>query len=257
LLCTRGKVIKPDLFNQFPGSFAPRIVGVVEIPGFVDFLTTAKTDFLRGRKYREFESLYGPVREEFKSWLGELGVQPVEIAGTDEAAQLEREIRKVLEDIPELGDFFGFRTRKTVLQQTVTGTTPASVHEGIEFTLPSGEGERGEGPGLVDVGDEPGKALVENPEGGTEKATPITRTARRGPRISFASAPGRDDLAWVDGNSVIINTGHPAYAKVRSNNIARRQHSLFAIGAAIQRFLVGENGDQMFVDRLMSAWGKK
>jgi len=95
-------VIKADLFNQFPGSLAPRIVGVVEIPGFVNFLTTAKTDFHPGGKHREFESLYGPIRDEFKSWLTKLGVQPTETAGTDEAAQLERELRKLVDDIPEL-----------------------------------------------------------------------------------------------------------------------------------------------------------
>ena len=67
LLCTHGKVIKADLFNQFPGSFGPRLLGVVEIPDFVKFLTTSKTDFIRKGKHREFERLYDPIRQEFKS----------------------------------------------------------------------------------------------------------------------------------------------------------------------------------------------
>ena len=45
--------------------------------------------------------------------------------------------------------------------------------------------------------------------------------------------------------------------KVRSNKMARMHHSLFAIGAAIQRDLASENVDLMFVDRMMAAWGKK
>ena len=39
LLCTYGKVIKVELFNQFPGSFGPQIFGLVEIPELVKFLT--------------------------------------------------------------------------------------------------------------------------------------------------------------------------------------------------------------------------
>lgn len=259
LLCTRGKVIKPDLFNQFPGSLGPRIFGLVEVPAFVNFLTTSKTDFVRRLKPREFESLYGPIREQFKTWLTELGIQPMEIAGTDEAAKLERELRKVAEDVPELGEFFGFRTRKTVLRQSDAGEVGAGIHEGIETTFPVGDGKGGQGPGPVDVGDQPGEALIENQESGTVRASPISRTGRRGPKIGFAEAPDRVELAWVDGNTVVINSGHPSYAKTRSDSTARRHHCLFAIGSAIQRFLTGNEdaAELKFLDRMMAAWGKK
>ena len=259
LLCTRGKVVKPDLFNQFPGSLGPRIVGVVEVPDFVNFLTTAKTDFMRRWKHGEFERLYGPIREEFKAWLGEIGVQPTEIAGTDEASKLERELKRLLDDVPELAEFFGFRTRTTVLTQTDSGSVTAGVHEGTDVTFPIGEGEGRGTPGPVGPGDQPGEALVEDDESGTARATPISRTGRRGPKITFAEAPGREELAWVEGSNVVINSGHPSYAKTRSDAVARRQHSLFAIGAAVQRYLCSGDSapDLMFVDRMMAAWGKK
>ena len=259
LLCTRGKVIKADLFNQFPATLGPRIIGLVEVPHFVNFLTTAKTDFMRRFKPREFEKLYGPIREEFKTWLGELGIQPAEIAGTDEAARLERELKKVLDDVPELAEFFGFRTRKPVLAASDTGDVTAATHEGIDVTFPVGEGSAAQGPGPVDVGDEPGEALVEDEKTGTKAASPISRTARRGPKIAFAEAPDRVDLAWVDGNNVVINSGHPSYGKTRADSTARRLHCLFAVGSSIQRFLAsGDDAtDLMFVDRMMAAWGKK
>jgi hypothetical protein len=259
LLCTHGKVIKADLFNQFPGSLGPRLVGLVEIPGFIDFLTTAKTDFIRVRgKHREFEGLYDPIRREFKAWLAELGVQPLELMGTDEAMKLERELKKLLEDIPELGEFFGFRTRKTVLQQASNGTVIAKLHEGVEATFPIGEGAGRGDLAPLDIGDEPGQTLIEDQESGTEKAEPISRTARRGPKIKFVSAPDRVDLAWVDGNYVVINTEHPSYTKTRSDSLAKKIHCLFAIGSAIQRFVAADNPkDLMFIDRLMAAWGKK
>lgn len=259
LLCTHGKAIKADLFNQFPGSFGPRLFGMVEIPDFVKFLTTAKTDFIRKGKSREFEGLYGPIRQEFKSWLEkDVGVEPTEVAGTDEAIKLERELKKILEDVPELKEFFGFRARKNVPVQNENGVDRANIQDGIEVTFPIGEGPGGEGPGPVVPGDEPGQSLVKSEEG-AEKVKPISRKARRGPKIAFNEVPDRVDLAWVDGNNVVINIGHPSYVRARSNALSRKIHSLFAIASAIQRFLgrESETPDLMFIDRLMAAWGKK
>lgn len=259
LLCTFGKVIKADLFNQFPGNIGTRVLGIVEIPGLVNFLTTAKTDFIRREKHREFESLYDPVRQEFKLWLGELGLQPAEITGTDEATKLERELKKISDDVPELAEFFGFRTRKDVLQTDSHGIIQASLKEGIEATFPIGEGEAGEGLGPVDVGEQPGQALVEDNKAGIEPAKPISRVGRRGPKISFTEAPDKVDLAWVDGNNIVINSSHPSYVKVHSDTMARRLHNLFAVGNAVQRFVAsgGDFQDLMFTDRMMAAWGKK
>lgn len=257
-LCTYGKVIKADLFNQFPGSVGPRIFGMVEIPGFVKFLTTAKTDFMRKGKYKEFERLYDPIRQNFKDWLRDIGLEAVEILGTDEARKLERELKKILEDVPELSDFFGFRTKKKVLREDPAGSDVASGHEGAQITFPDGEGATAGGEGPVDTGDEPGQSLEKDQEG-DKRARPISRKARRGPKVAFAEAPDRVDLAWVEGNNVVINTGHPSYRKARSNARARRLHSLFAIAGAVQRFLgsESESPDMMFIDRMMAAWGQK
>lgn len=260
LLCTYGKVIKADLFNQFPGEFGPRIFGVVEIPDFVNFLTTAKTDFIRERgRYRQFEKLYDPVRQEFKAWLEKLGVSAADTVDTGEAAKLERELKKLVEEVPELGDFFGFRTRKTVFQQNDNGSTPVSIQEGIEPTFPDGTGESQGGlGGYPDVGDQPGQSPVEDKAHGTQRGTPISRSGRRGPKITYDDRPNRIDLAWVDGNSVTINSGHPSYAKARSDSTARRLHGIFAIGSAVQKFLISEGEAQAstFLDRMMAAWGR-
>jgi len=264
LLCTHGKVVKGDLFNQFPGVFGPRVFGLVEVPGFINFLTTAKTDFIRARgKYREFESLYDPIRKEFKAWLEKsIGIQSLEsITDADEARKLEREIKKIVEDIPELEEFFGFRAKKTVLQPSASGPLNADVHEGAEGTFSSGDGVKSSKPGKapLDEGEGAGQALVENQTSGEKKASPISRTARRGPMIGFSSAPEKPELSWVEGNKVVINSGHPSYAKIKSNAQARKVHSFFAIGVAVQRVMstAASAPDLMFVDRLMTALGKK
>lgn len=258
LLCTHGKVIKSDLFQQYPANYGPRIFGVVEMPGFIDFITTSKTDFNRKGRNRDFERLYGPLREDFKQWLADLGVQQAEAENTGEAAQLERELRRIANAIPELSDFFGFRNRTSVLQPKDDGETTAEQHEGVEITYPEGDGHRNPDPkpGPLEPGDDQGTTLVDNPKG-QERATPITRQGRRGPRISFESRDDREDLAWVDGNTVVINSGHPAYKKADSSVRSRQIHNIFAIAWAVQKFVASSDspGELTLVDRMLSAWG--
>jgi hypothetical protein len=258
LLCTHGKVIKADFFNQFPGKLGPQIFGMVEIPELVNFLTTSKTDFMRKGKLKQFEQLYNPIRQEFKEWLGNIGIETSEITGTNEALELEKELKKISEEVPEISKFFGFWTKKSVLIENGKGTTPFMSQEGAEYTIPIGKGKREGGTGFLDEGDKPGQISIEDNKG-EDKATPISRKSRRGPKIAFVKSPDRTELAWVEGNNVIVNSGHPSYFKIQSNAKAKRLHNLFAIASAIQRYLGAENEkpDFMFVDRLMATWGKK
>ena len=249
-------MIKSDLFNQFPGEIGPRIFGVVEIPDFVDFLTSAKTDFMRGGRHRELEKMYGPVREEFKQWLHGLGVLQLETSSTDEGLRLEKELRKLIDYVPELGEFFGFRMPKEIIRPNANGDTTAEMQDGLQTAFPVGNGQAGKGDGLLDSGDEPGQALVEDKLKGQTPATPITRSSKHGPKVAFVDAPTRQDMAWIEGNNVVINIGHPAYIKVCTNNVAKRLYYLFSIADAIQRFMNDtERQDLMFTDRMMAAWG--
>jgi hypothetical protein len=116
-LCTYGKVIKADFLGQFPGSFGPRIFGVVEVPFFAKFLTTNKTDFARKRNPKEFEKLYGPIREEFKAWLKSIGVESQEIAATDEAKNLKESSRKLWMKFQNWMNFLGFEPKEMFLDK--------------------------------------------------------------------------------------------------------------------------------------------
>lgn len=263
LLTTHGKVIKADLFNQFPANLTPKIFGVVEIPEFINFLTTSKTDFIKKRKYKDFESYYNPIREQFISWMIELGIQQEEVVDIDEAKKLERELNKLLDMVPELTDFFGFRSRKNILAKKEDGNLTASTKEGIDITFPIGEiGSTHGKPGPVDVGNQPGEATVSDSEDGKIRAQPISRTGKRGPKINFSARKDRVDMSWIDGNNVIINSEHPSFIKTRSNSSTRRLYCLFAIASAVQKFISntdeqsGLTEELMFIDRMMAAWGK-
>lgn len=254
VICTRGKAVKAELFNQFPGEYGSRVVGVVEIPPLVKFLTTSKTDFIR-RRYKEFEQLYGPVREAFRQWLRDIGVQTT-AAGTPESVVIERELRKILDQVPELSDFLGIRAPKDVLTQDHSGEVLADLVEGGAPTFPVGIGVRGKSPAPAEVGCGDATALLAAGVGA--RASKISRTGRKGPRISFSAAAERSELAWVEGSEIVVNSAHPCYTKHRGDARAAKLHCLFAVGLAVQKLLsVNGHGEGLdFVDRMMAAWGK-
>ena len=260
-LCTYGKVVKSEFLNQYPGLYAPKILGVVELPGLIKFLNTSKSDFIRSRgKGRSLESLLDLVRQDFKKWLVEIGVSEVDKNDNAiEAAKIEREIKKIISDIPELAEFFGSsnsRMGKSLVQNN-EGEVESHLELGMDITYPTGTGdENGGQTGPVIPGEEDGESLA---EGGEERAKPISRKVRTGPRIAFSSRPSQSELAWIEGNSIIINSGHPSYEKAKSNPTSRTLHNLFSIGSAIQKIILSDENrkpDLMFVDKMMAAWGR-
>ena len=260
-LCTYGKVVKSEFLNQYPGSYGPNIIGLVEIPELIKFLNTSKSDFNRPRgKGKALESLLDLVRQEFKNWLVEIGVSDVnKNDNAAEVAKIEREVKKIISDIPELMEFFGSsnsRVDKSLVQNS-KGEAGSHLEPGIDITYPTGAGDKSNGEvGPVTLGGEDGESLA---EGGEERAKPISRRVRTGPRIAFSSRPDQSDLAWIEGNSIIINSGHPSYEKSKTNPTSRILHNLFSIGSAIQKLILSDENrepDLMFVDKMMAAWGR-
>ena len=258
LLCTYGKVIKAEFFNQFPGAFGTRIFGIVEIPELIDFLTTQKTDFTRKGQFKKFESLMSPIRLEFITWLKEIGIESKEITDSSDAIRLEREIKRILDDIPEISDFFGFWSKKNLFTKSEHGTTSTEVIEGVGESLPIGEGARGVGPGVADTGPNPGEVLQAISDGGII-AQPISRSTKRGPKIGFKEDKNKFELSWVEGSNIIINVGHPIYEKAKTYKKEFLLY-LFSIACAIQRHKnedESEIPDFYLIDRVMNALGKK
>lgn len=254
-----GKIIKYDFFGQFPGEVAPRIFGLVEIPVFIDFLNTSKTDFIRKRHTAKiFNNYYSNIREEFKNWLKEIGVKTIEAINTEEAIKLEQEIKKLVKEIPELSNFFGSSNKAKVLFKDDLGDISSKIVEGTETTYPNGEGEKSVNEGRLGPGEGAGESIIETVEG-LEKAKPISRRVKSGVRISFADNPERIDLAWLEDNTIVVNSGHCCYQKLKNNMQAKRVHNVYSIAIALNKELnlrgVLENSNN-FIDRIMSEWGK-
>lgn len=256
MLCTFGKVVKCDFLNQFPGQLSNKIFGLVEVPNFINYLTTSKTDFIRKRgKYNGYEKLIQPVRDEFKDWLKDLGIQSAELEDSAEARKLEKELSKLFDEIPELTDFFGFRNRKNILAKNQDGQIEAENTTG-QISFPQGEGNNGQNnQGLFAEGDGDQEALKESDEG-IARATPIGRSTNKGPKIGFMNAPEKNEMAWIEGNAILINSSHPSYLRA-SNDLAKRYYCLFVIANTVQKFLWDGEGtpDLNFIERMITAWG--
>jgi len=251
----RGKVVSIDFLNLFPGNGAQRIFGLAEVPPLIQSLNTSKESFIKRENYQKY---IDPLKVKLKEWLHELGITTAEELKTKDAVKLERELKKMIEELPELFHLFGSSIKRNVLAHAKNGLVLAEAQEGINPTLPlHGDSKESDDLGLVDTGTEEGVALVANDDG-SQRAKPISRSRRAGVHISFLEAPDNSALGWLDDDILIINIGHPSYLKVATNN-ARKMHNIFSIAVTLERELKQRElikDDENYVERFMIAWGK-
>ena len=101
LLCTRGKVIKSELFGLSTGILGSKLFGIVEIPELVGYMTTNKCDLKSSPgRYRDLNRLLDPIREKLREFLATHGVAVVEQSRNQLSARLERELTKLVRRLP-------------------------------------------------------------------------------------------------------------------------------------------------------------
>lgn len=258
LISVYGKIVKNEWFSIFPNQNASRVVGIVEVPDLIRFLNTSKQDFIRPKgRNLEFEKLYQPIREKFSEWINEIGLKTTPIDENLETRKIEKELMKIIETIPEFSDFFGSNNTKRLCQPNTKGDINADQKEGVDVTFPTGDKSKGKSDGVFDQGDAPGTTYVDN-EKGDYKVTPISRKAKKGPKIIFINSPDLLELSFVEGNTISINSGHKVFIKVKGDFKEKRALYLIAIGCAIMRFRAQqeETPDLLLIDRILSAWGE-
>jgi len=252
---TFGKVIKRDYLKQyFPNM--NRVTGIIEVPELVECLTTNKCDFRRegtaGNKYYRFGKL---AQREFRKWLEELQlVEKKEIKSDRDAQRLQRVINRIVGDIPDLQKFYGFRTNRESLVKEDNGEYTGSFPE-----ILSGEEETEQEQSDEDVvKDAIDKAVkrIQGLEAGEERAAEKkVRSTRFGPKIQYADEPHRDDISWMDGETVLINTAHPTFKKAISKKVVE-YHNLFAVATAMLRDIPTATEKIQLLELFMSRWGK-
>lgn len=255
LLSTHGKVIKPELFGQSTGMLGAKLFGIVEIPGLIDYLTTNKSDLKSGSGGRssELNRLLDPVRDELKKFLSRNGVAVSEPQRNQLSSRLERELTKIVNQLPELRDFDGLLRKSGSLRKSDKGDISASERKSQAEKRDSDTDNRentGTGTGTS------GKSREPDQSGGTRTQRQRSRR-NQGPRVAFEDHPGRGETAWLDSSTIVINSGHAAYRKGATNSQSALTYCMFAMGVALDKADLDQNGDgSSYVDKFLTAWGQ-
>lgn len=248
LLCTHGKVIKPELFGQSTGLLGTKLFGIVEIPSLVKYLTTNKSD-IKGGRSRKLNQLLDPVREELKKFLAKHGIAVVQPNRNQLSTKLERELTKMVHRLPELKDFDGLLRKSRTLRKSDNGNIPTS-----EINSPSESNTN-----VSNAKDDSGGSARKQDEKGKTKAKRQRSRRNQGPRVAFEEHPGRDETAWLQSDTVIINSGHAAYRQRTTQDQARLTYCMFSIGIALDKanLIQPTTGNTSYVDKFIAAWGQE
>lgn len=236
-LCTYGKVILREWFRKFPVD-PERVTGLVEVPELVTALTTNKCDFHRGgTEGQRYYRFYREIQSEFGSWLESVGALSRPPQASREAGRLERVLRDILAGVPELEQLAGLLGRRG-------SEGRAADHS-------------------EDVRTAPADRRPEEPTDGEQPASRPERPAapRRhrlsGLRVAWVRGGTDRLMGWVDGDTVLVNEDHPAFAKAREAGL-KEYHDLLSVAVALLEHRGTEPADDTLdlLSRFFSAWGR-
>lgn len=254
LLCTHGKVIKPELFGQSTGLLGSKLFGIVEIPGLIEYLTTNKSDLKGGPSGRSkgLNQLLDPVREELRAFLAQHGVAVAEPRRNQLSVKLERELSKMLKQLPELRDFDGLLRKSRRLRKNADGDILTSDVKS------QSQKENARSQNKDSVGNRNGGSSRQIDKDGKTRANRSRSRRNQGPRVAFEEHPSRNETAWIDsGNIIVINNGHAAYRSRTTNVQAELTYCMFAMGVALDKAGIDHSGDSTsYVDKFITAWGQ-
>ena len=255
LLCTHGKVIKPELFGLSTGMLGAKLFGIVEMPGLIEYLTTNKSDLKggpgRGKGMNQF---LAPVAEELKKFLAQQGIATAEPQRNRLSERLERELTKMVRQLPELQDFDGLLRKSRTLRKNDDGDLLTSETRSRNES----ENHRDKTDGKTDGGGNSGGSSRTEDKAGKTRATRQRSRRNQGPRIAFEEHPGRGETAWLGSDIIIINSGHSAYRKQATHTQASLTYCMFAIGVALDKAeLVAPDDGVSYVDKFITIWGEQ
>ena len=255
LLCTYGKAVKSELFGLPTGKLGNSLFGIYEIPDLSDFLTTNKSDFKdKPGRSRPLGKILDLVKDQLRGYLEDQGVTLSDRKRGALSARIERELRSIVDQLPELRDFGTNRLREQTLREDELGDIKASLADG-NANSSENEGESGTKSGSGDGATSQEPAYEATQDGATPTRQRRARRSR-GPQVAFEDLPSRPEISWVDGDVITINSGHSAYSNRISGDPARLTYCMFAIAVAIDKAGLADPVEGMsYVDTFLSAWG--
>jgi hypothetical protein len=255
-ICTFGKVIERTWFRKEPRE-KQRIIGWIEAPYLIEAVTTDKCRFQRGNK--TWEGFFRKTQAEFNDWLEEIGFMERPVEKKANFSNLEKEINSILRNIPEL-TFFGTRAQRDVAIPDKDGEM-RSLGEGTQ-TGKATKGGNNEGEGFpIFPGEEPGEAPTL--ELGLEAPAKLKpRIIRGGIRIMLDERQDKEEEAWFDGETVTLNTSHPAYKRAEKEKLID-YHIMKSVGLSLIQFSLDKDPEPSYdkafglSQRFFRLWGER
>lgn len=247
-ISTYGKVIKRgwDWISMIPRN-PTRLTGIVEIPSLSEILTTNKADFLKDstslQKYYRYRKAIQEAVEPVLRQFGEMITprEPIEKELRPLEKEIERVLKNMLDDFPELGPLLGKRGIK--------GGRAPGPGEPSEPTEPPEE--------PPEPPPEPTEPQIEPPpEGHPPEPKPPGHRKPPGLMIGFEDNPDREDLGWSMESTIWINKGHPAYIRAIESK-AENYHIVLSVAWVLSGHLEAEKSPQKFINRFLSSWGAR
>lgn len=254
-ICSYGKVITRDFFGIFPRD-ATRVSGYVEAPYLSRIITTTKSDFIKtGAEGQRYYTFRREMQKRFRDWLEKLGNIEKKSATAPNGANLEKLIGAILGKLPELSTIFAARIPQDVpVVDGEEGTTSPAARKPQSRNGKEPGAESGET--LPFDLDEEEKLPSKVAEQGAEYSTTRRRNVRLGPKVGWLEAPEDPRLSWVDGDTVVINSGHKAFKKAHREGFSL-YHYLLAVGTALVRESAPATPEDTLgrVARFFESWG--
>ena len=217
-----GKTIQTDWFGLdylVKNQLRQRITGCIVADPLAGLLNTSKTAFRSSSNPSLWANFRRAVYEALKDWLESIdAIERRQRPRFDaESLALRAEVEKALAEalqVPNLIKYNPFMSmRKTrVLISSAEGDVPVGEAEGRQ--LVAGDREHGPGHGVPAAGLDVGKAPSPSAEV-KGKGKQVERKARTGIRINYENRPSDTREAWVTPETLVINEGHPVFAKCK------------------------------------------
>jgi hypothetical protein len=265
-ISTFGKVIKRGW--EWLG-ISPRnpamITGIVEVPELAQCLTTNKSDFMRDpvslQKYYKYRKAIQDVVLDVLEGLGER--QESELKPDRSLKRLQKEIvgvvAEILPDFPELAPLFGRRAGLKGAGVLLDSEGNLLTDGGESRKPEQKEGEKSGGPekqpGSLPEGSVDRNSMGDGqiPDRAGERET--IRRRRPGLMIGFDDETGGDEIAWLRGSTIYINSMHPAYRRIRGTGAANI-YVTFAVAVTLSTH-VRDNRDPLdLLQVFLATWGR-
>jgi len=261
LLCTHAKVIKAETFGLPTGMLGAKLYGVFEIPALIEYLTANKSE-VKGRVggARQLGKILDAARAAVGKFLEAQGVTVSKPQHNPLSGKLQREMQKIVQRLPELQDFDGLIPKSRALQKSIDGKIAASAVEdngASQYNAGDGDDDDNDnddnGDGVNGGGDSQPR---QRDADGKTKTKPRRTRKHQGPRVAFEDHPERPETAWLNANTIVINSGHTAYRNRITGAEARLTYCMFCIGVALDKAeLMRASDGASYVDRFVAAWG--